>query len=230
MSLKKPDRFMRAAVVVLGLAWMGIGCGPSTLAFLFAPFIDDRVPPKCKLANPDKEITVVIASRFENLEVRPDVQPMASELAESLTTELRKRFKDNKENVKIIPPLRVQPHLGKIKDWSAAEVIAVGEKFKADYVISLKMQNVSLLMPNSYSSLYQGKADVEVSVFDTHQPVLEAEIHKGQFRCAFPNNQPMDASNVSPSEFRARFTNRMTRDLARWFTAYPPEEKVDFER
>lgn len=219
----------RNLILVLVLACLSMGCGPASLAFLIYPFVDDRIQPRCKLAKDDKEITVVIAARFENLEVRPEVQPTDQELAETLAQELRKRTKENKEKVKVVPPLRVRPYLSKVKNWDAAELVQVGERFQADYVISLTIQNLSLVMPNSYNSLYQGKADVDVAVYDVHQPALEAIILRQPFRCEYPTSRPIDSSGSSPSQFRQMFTNRMARDLARWFTPYPSDQKFDID-
>lgn len=229
MATTKSDRFLRNITILLGLACMAIGCGPSSIAYLFMPFVDDRVQPKCKLANADKEVKVVIASRFQNLEVRPDVQPAEQELAAALEIELRKRFKLNNEKVKVELPQRVRPHLTKLKEWNATTLIQVGERFQADYVIELTIQNLSLMKPNTYNSLYQGNADLEVTVYDVHKPALEAVILKQPFRCEYPTTRPIDSSDSSPDQFRARFNSRMARDLARWFTAYPSDEKFDIE-
>ena len=229
MAATKRDLFLRNITILLGLAGMAIGCGPSSLAYLFMPFVDDRVQPKCKLANADKEIKVVIASRFQSLEFRPDVQPAEQELASALEMELRKRFKINNEKVKVEMPQRVRPYLSKMKEWNATSLIHVGEQFKADYVIELNIQNLSLMMPNSYNSLYQGRADLEVTVYDVHKPALEAVILKQPFRSEYPTSRPIDSSGSSPDQFRALFNSRMARDLARWFTAYPSDEKFDIE-
>lgn len=229
MALRPCDRFLRNITILLGLAVFSFGCSPATISYLFMPFVDDRVQPKCKLANPDKEITIVIASRFESLEVRPEVQPTDQELAETLAQELRKRAKENKDKLKIVPPLRVRPYLSKLKNWDSAELISVGERFQADYVIVLNIQSLSLVMPNSYNSLYQGKADVEVTVIDTHQPALESVTLKSPFRCEYPTSRPIDSSSSSPSQFRQLFTSRMARDLSRWFAAYPSDQKYDID-
>src|SRR5436190_17601182 len=90
-NLSPRDRFLRNISLLLLLATFAIGCGPQSIYFLVAPFMDDKLEPKCKLADPKKEITVVIASRFENLEVNPEIQPAEQELAETLATQLRAR-------------------------------------------------------------------------------------------------------------------------------------------
>jgi hypothetical protein len=230
MAARYSDRFLRNVTILLGLAAMAIGCGPSSLAVLFMPFVDDRIEPKCKLADPKKEITVVVASHFENLEVRPDVQPAAGELAETFANELRKRAQVNKEKIKVVPPLKARPHLAKLKTpWDAEGLLSVGEKLGADYVIALNIQDMALIKPSTFNQLYQGKADIEVTVYDTHQPALESVIKKDPFRSEFPRSRPIDQSECSPLQFRQMFINRIARDLARWFTAYPSDEKFEID-
>jgi hypothetical protein len=85
------------------------------------------------------------------------------------------------------------------------------------------------MMPNTYNHLYQGQADLEVTVYDVHKPALEAVILKQPFRTVYPTRGPIDSSGNSPDQFRALFNSRMARDLARWFTAYPSDEKFDIE-
>jgi hypothetical protein len=227
--MRSSDRFLRNVTILLGLACMVVGCGPSSLAFLFLPFVDDRIEPKCKLAKADKEIKIVIASRFQNIEVRPDLQPADRELADALASELRKRFKLNKEKAQIEPIQRVQPHLAKLKEWTAASLIPIGEQFQADYVIALEIEKMSLLMPSSFDSFYKGNADIHVRVYDVHQPAIDAELLRQSFHCEYPNVKTITPSDMNAAGFRALFNNRMARDLARWFTAYPSDEKFDID-
>jgi hypothetical protein len=226
MAARKSNLFLRNITILLGLATMALGCGPASIAYLFMPFVDDRIEPRCKLAKKDKEVKIVIASRFENLEVRPDLRPADQELAEALAMELRKRFATNKEKAKVELPVKVRSHLAKLKDWNATSLRQVGENLQADYVIELNIQNLSLKVP---VELYHGKADVEVTVYDIHREPLDSVIHKETFRCVYPATGPIDASRSSPDQFRALFNARMARDVARWFTAYTSEQKFDID-
>lgn len=226
--LSPRDRFLRNVSLVLLVFTSAIGCGPQSLYFLVAPFVDDKVEPKCKLADPKKEITVVIASRFENLEVRPEIQPAEQELAEALATQLRARFKENKDKVKIVPPLKVRQQLTRTREWDADTLVGVGKRFDADYVIAVTLQDMSLFMGNSYNQLYQGRADLEVVVYDVNQPPLEAVLQRYPYRAEFPKARPIDTSGTNPAQFRDLFVRNMGAELARWFAAYPPEKKLDF--
>ena len=57
MATRKSDLFLRNITILLGFVAMTVGCGPSSLAYLLSPFVDDRVQPKCPLAKPDKALT-----------------------------------------------------------------------------------------------------------------------------------------------------------------------------
>src|SRR5687768_9540776 len=94
--------------VALGLAWFSIGCNPSTLNFLLMPWVDDRIPPKVKLAKKDEEVTVAVLCTFATLETRPEILPVDSLLADRLTQELRKNSHMNKEKMNFISPARVR--------------------------------------------------------------------------------------------------------------------------
>jgi len=63
----------------------------------------------------------------------------------------------------------------------------------------------------------------------SHQPALEAVLLKQPFRCVYPSTREIDSSTSSPAQFRLLFNNRIARDLARWFTAYPSDEKFDID-
>jgi hypothetical protein len=210
------------------LLWMVVGCGPASLAMMLMPFSDDKEEPKCKLANPDKEVTIVLACHFQNLEVRPELMSADQQLVDSLATELNKRYKDNKEKVKIVPPTRVRGDLMKLREWDPPSLREVAEKYNADYLIAIDIQKLSLVMRNSYDTLFNGQVDLHVRVFDIHAPILDGYKYENYYhQSGFPQNRPIDASNSSPDLFRGMFVEKMSKDLAKWFAAYPSDDKYE---
>src|SRR5262249_18457265 len=153
----------------------------------------------------------------ENLEVRPDIQPAEQELAESLANELRSLFKEGKDKVKIVPPLKVRQQLARSREWDNETMVAVGKRFDADYVIAITIQDMSLFMGNSYNQFYQGKADLEVIVYNTHETTSESVMQRYPYRAEYPKARPIDTSGTNPSQFRDMFVRRIGRDLSRWF-------------
>ena len=229
MAMNRRTKMHVQLASLLALVGALIGCGPNNLAMLLYPFQDDKIEAKCKLARKDREVTVVVAAKFELPELRAEVGPLDQELAEALSQHIRKSAGENKEKIKIVPPLRVQPHLAKLGDWDHASLIRIGEQLKADYVICLTAANVKLVMPNSFNVFYQGRAEVQVKVFDAKLPLLEAMILNETYNCEYPTSRPIETEGTSPAAFRARFVNKMAKDLGRWFVAYPKDSRFELE-
>ena len=210
------------------LLWMVIGCGPTTLAMMLRPFSDDKEDPKCKIVDPDKEITVLLACHFQNLEVRPELMSADQQLVDALATELNKRYKENGNKVKIVPPTRVRGELMKLREWNPPALREVAEKYQADYLIAIDIQKLSLVLPNSYAALFNGQCDLHVRVMDVHAPILDGyKFEDFYHQTDFPQNRPIDAQNSSADMFRGMFVRKMASDLAKWFAAYPSDEKFN---
>jgi hypothetical protein len=214
------------AAFILGTLWVSIGCTPATLSMFFLPFVDDKIPPRCKLAK-KQEVTVCIVTNFASLETRPDVIPAESELAQLVADQLRKRTQENREKVKVLPPSRTQSlnHAG-----DGPSLHQIGKRAKADYVIALEIQSLSLYEKNSSNMLYRGNLDMLVRVVDVNQPDGEGTIFNEPYRGEYPGAiGPVDVAEMNVRHFRARFLNKVAGDVARMFTAYPREQRLDMD-
>jgi hypothetical protein len=219
----KRNRNWHIAALVLGLAWLSIGCSPATLSFFFMPFTDTNIAPRCKLAAKNKEVTVCIVSNFASLETRGDIVPADGELATLVAAQLRKRTKENREKVTIVDPSRTRNQA-----LSGRTLAEIGAQFKADYVIALEIQNLTLYEKGT-NMLYRGNIDMIVRVVDAKQNE-GATIFNEPFRCEYPGMRgPIDAAEMNVMQFRARFLNKVAADVARLFTGYPPEQRLDME-
>lgn len=209
-------------LALLALTGFSIGCNPATLNYLLMPFVDARIPPKCKLAG-DKEVQVAIVTNFATLETRPELLPAEMELSEKLAQSLRERFKENKEKVKIIPTARVKSAMN--GSGQAVSPRDVGKQLKADYVISLEINSISLYENGSSRTLYRGNTEIAVNVFDMSKPDGESNIWQDAYRCEFPGTRgPIDAAGSSYQSFRSMFLTKVARDLSRNFSAHQPDE------
>jgi hypothetical protein len=223
MSAKNRTWFL--AALVLGSAWMAIGCNPASINFLLMPFVDDKVPAKCKLAHGDKEVHVAILCTHSRLETRPELLPADSELSERLAMQLRKRCAENKEKIKIIPPSQARSLVNQ-NAGHALSLQEIGEKLKADIVVNLEINSISLYEKGSHSTLFRGNTEITVTVADTSKPKGENTVFQEVYRREYPGSRgPIDASGSSVLEFRTLFLNRIAGDLARMFTAFPPDER-----
>src|SRR5438445_532908 len=137
-------RFLSWAALFLTAAGMAIGCNPQALNFLLMPFVDDREQPKCKLSNPDKkEVTVAIVTTFSNLETRPEMLPIETDLSDRVATEMRKLAKENKEKIKLVPTSKVRSLMNQDASGTLSRQ-EIGKKLQADFVINLEVNSISL--------------------------------------------------------------------------------------
>jgi hypothetical protein len=227
MAKQASDRGWRWAAFLLGTLWVSIGCTPATLSMFFMPFVDDKIPPRCKLGDGD-EVTVCIVTNFAGLETRPEAVPADSELAEAVAQQLRMRAKANRDRIKVVPPSRTRSyHQASVEGRSLQDV---GKHFEADYVIALEIQSMSLYQKNSYNELYRGNIEMLVRAIDVKEPAGEGTIFSDIYRCEYPGTGgPVAVSEMSMLQFRTRFMSKVAADVARYFVAYPREERISLE-
>jgi len=237
MAANKPltvrDRRWHWSAGVLGVLLLsaGIGCDMATLTYFLIPWADDTIPAQVKLTPPkgQKEATVVIMGSFAGLETRPEFQTVDRELCDRLAAEIKRRAEDNRDRIKIVPYYQVKSYLNKELDPHMIDKRAIGKHFKADYVINLEINNMSLF-EGSYRQLFRGTTEISVTVFNVNQPNGEGPIYEEVYHTEYPARGPLDAEGGnSVLQFRTLFLNRLAKDLSRRFEAYPHDEKFDFD-
>ncbi len=221
----RPSPLIMWAAVFVGAASLVVGCNPQTLNFLLMPFVDDKEPPKlCKLASPDKkEVTVAIVTTFANLETRPEMLPIESDLSDRLAADMRKRAAANKEKIKFVPTAKVRS----LMNQTAGNTLSpreIGRKLKADFVINLEINSISLYEKGSFNQLFRGKTEIAITCVELGKPSEEAT-HQEIYVHEYPGARgPIDVGNSSVLEFRTKFLDVIAQDIARYFIAYSPDE------
>jgi hypothetical protein len=218
-------RAWKWTALLLGTLWVSIGCTPATLTYFLMPFSDDRIPAKCPLpAAGKKEVTVCIVTEFAALETSPETAPAERELAELFAQQLRKRCQENKEKVKVIPPEKVRSYKRQ-SDLATRSNHDIGKHFKADYVITLEINQLAIYEKGSSRSLFRGNTEINIQVVDVNKPLGEGTIFTEPYHREFPTNGPRDVSDVSATQFRGGFLNVVASELARMFTPYPKDQR-----
>jgi hypothetical protein len=219
----------RWLMVLFGfVSWMSLGCNPQTLSFLAMPWSDNKMDPDYKLFAQDKELTVVILSNFAHPQLHPDLQPAEMELAEKVATAMRERCSANKHKLKIVPYAEVRGY--QVKQWVEGNPnpLQVGKKFKADFVIDMSIQSLSLYEKRSSPPLFRGQAEISVNLFKVDVKDGDHKVFNKDYR-GEGSPTPFDAGSTSPATFRASFLSKMARDISKMFIAYPTDEKGPFE-
>jgi hypothetical protein len=213
--------WVAVSVCVLGVS---AGCSPSSFYFFLPENKSD--PELHRLANDDskKDVRVVILTYSNKLETRPELLGADRDLTQQFATKLREGCETNKEHVVIVSPRKVEEFKIAHPGWSQADLSEIGRHFKADYVIYLEINRLSLFNKADMNTQYKGHAEISVSLIDVNQPDVPPE-HK-EFTCSYPSDAraiPVDADNPI-SQFREQFFNHVSKKLSWYFTEHLPRE------
>lgn len=218
-------------VFVAAAAWLSIGCNPAMLTMFLLPFTDNKKDPEHLLFAADKEITLVVLSKFSETETRPDYSPADVELGESVAGALRKRCQENKHKLKLIPQPDVRSHyLSQLAQDGDTSPVAIGKKFKADYILTLNIDSFSLYQKDALPRMYRGTARVNIDLYNVNakgeDPLAFHTTHNADFG---GSRVPIEVGNRNPADFRHMFVRRMARDVSRMFIAFPLDELKEWD-
>ena len=223
-ALKHP---WRLAALFVAAFLLTLGCNPiQTIGYFCAP--DPMEQPTCPLAVKGKEVKVlIIAAHAGALPADPALMRSDWDLAGRLTQLLEAMYKENKDQVKVIPPSQVKNYMNANPRWNEQTPQVIAKHFDADKVINLEINSISLYDRGSANFFYHGNADIQVTVTDAHKPRGEGEVFSQDYQLEYPRSHPMEKMEMGPNQFRAKFIDRIAKDLSQYFAAHPPREKFD---
>lgn len=105
-------------------------------------------------------------------------------------------------------------------DWNQIDYREIGRGVGADLVLAVDLDGLRLY---EGSTLYRGKADVAVTVYDLTKDgevVFRREIPE----YSFPKNGPRHATEMSEARFRRLFAQMLSQQVAKYFYNYNIEE------
>ncbi|HLN31464.1 MAG TPA: hypothetical protein VK395_27230 [Gemmataceae bacterium] len=215
----------RTLVLLLIAAALGTGCNILALPFFLLPGMDPKYDAPCKLASDDKdkEVNVVILASTE-LETRPEFLKVDRELSLLLCSQLEAGFKKNKEKVKLVKISKIEKYKDDHPNWHAMDAQEIGKYFRADYVINLEVNSLTLYEPGSVNTLFRGRADITIDVVDVHKP-SEGPIYKDEYTVEYPKTKgPISADSSNVNQFRQLFLKRVAKELSWRFTSHLVED------
>jgi hypothetical protein len=114
----------------------------------------------------------------------------------------------------------------KVEEWTDEniweEYVEIGQAFEADMVVGVELHDFTIYQGQT---LYQGKANVQVRVFDCangDEPVFERELPE----ILYPPNSPIPTTDKAEAEFRRTFVRMMAEQIGRYF--YPHDAYADY--
>lgn len=109
-------------------------------------------------------------------------------------------------------------------DWDYVDYKEVGRGVDADMVVAIDLASFSL---NEGLTLYKGRADVRVAVYDLENGGKEVFVHNPT-QIQFPQNSGHSTTEMSAEAFRRKFLSVLSGKVARQFYSY--DVKEDFAR
>lgn len=98
----------------------------------------------------------------------------------------------------------------------------IGKALNADMVVGIDLEDFTLFHGQT---LYQGKANVHLLVYDVHAS-REPAFEKNLPQAVYPPTAPIPASDNQEAHFRRKFVSYLARQIAHYF--YDHDPTVDF--
>jgi hypothetical protein len=218
------SRWWLAGLLALAL---GAGCDPGSVMYFLLPEAKED-PELRRLASEDKkkEVKVVILT-YAALEPRPEFIQADRQLAEMLARELNELSRANQDKVTVVPPRRVEEYKNTHPSRRGYDPAEVGQHFKADYVIYIEINKLSLFERGSDMQLLRGRADLLVSVVDVKNP--DETPDSRDFTCVYPSESKGAIDNSMenpPAQFRQAFLGYVARRLSYYFAPHPKRDRM----
>ncbi|MEX0820176.1 MAG: hypothetical protein WD070_11315 [Pirellulaceae bacterium] len=140
-------------------------------------------------------------------------------LAREVNSILQKNVKD----IELVRPDEIADWIDR-EGWDEIDYREIGRGVKAERVVAIGLASFSI---REGTSLYKGRADVTVSVYDMTEGGHEV-FRNSVPEFSFPTTGPYPVGDLSEVQFRRAFLKTLSQHVARHFHAYDVAE--DFSR
>lgn len=167
MSLK---RCGFTALVFATLATLGIGCDVGSLMYFLMPEAREPALLRNLPSDDPKSTPRVVILAWNAMETRAEFIGVEGKLCELLARELKDCAQNNEEKIEFVPQPKVEEFKNRNPNWRSLSLAAIGRRFKADYVVFLEINSMSLYERGSARELFKGRAELTVDVADVNKP------------------------------------------------------------
>jgi hypothetical protein len=202
--------FLRRGIILTALLLIAtlptVGCQSALFTMMYI-FKGTDVDPDFKDLKGKKVVVVcrpMVSLQYANANV-------GRELAQQISLLLQ----DQVPKIKVVDQRKIAKWTDE-NEWE--EYPEVGKAMKADMVVAVDLESFSLYQGQT---LYQGKADATIRVFDCKKGGKEV-FRKTIPEAVYPPNAPMPASERTPAAFQAEFVAVLANQIARHFFAHDP--------
>ncbi|MBX9627816.1 MAG: hypothetical protein K2X82_28720 [Gemmataceae bacterium] len=220
MSRTVARRWAKRGVWAALAAVLAVGCNPlTTIGFLLhrndplpAPY--PLRPKEGELADKEREVKVLVLCGHSP-GVSFEFAGADRELAAMLAKRLPELAKESKDKVAVIPAADVNKFKAKNPTWQSMDAAKLGKYLGADFVMDVTVGNVNIYQPGSGKRVYEGRAEVEVDVYDVTAPPADGPKHKYTHPFVYPKTGMKAVDDVPLSRFKQEFLERLALELAR---------------
>jgi hypothetical protein len=229
MAFLTPRR--RLAGLLTLAVMLGAGCNLASLSYFLLPHEDPHFPPELMKLSPrpgyDTSRVVILCSL--PIDTGIDFIRIDRDLTSALARQITHGYEelDKKEKVVVIRPSKVEKFKDDHPDWHTMELVDIGKRFQADYVIRLDVQAISLYEKGSSNLMYRGRATVSVAALDMHhgddEPVTK------EYVTEYPSDAkgPVPVDDRNRLEFRQAFLEHIAKGLSWYFVPHLTRDKFD---
>lgn len=212
-------RWLLAGFLVFTSAVMA--CNPIAAPYFLYGGLDPSYPADFKIAGDDskKPVQVVVIASAP-MEIRRELLGAERELTTLFSQQLQEACKRNGEtNVVVASSTRVQRFKDDNPSWQAMGLSELGKKMKADLVIDLEINDLSLFDPGSQNTLFLGKSAISVVVVDVRKSE-DGQVFQKEVTTSYPPSGSRPVEGTNPAQFRRSFLMRVSSELTWLFTAH----------
>jgi hypothetical protein len=207
------------------------GCDLGSMLYFLMP--DSKTEPEMRrLASDDKnkEVRVVILVSSRGLETRPELIQADRQLAEATAKQLQERCAENQERLAIVAPRKVEEFKNSHPHWAEMAPVDIGRYFKADYLIDLEINSISLYEVGSMSQLFRGSIDLHLALIDVNRPDGDPDQSEETIKYPSDAHGPQNAFDGSIAQFRQKFLDYVARRLSwKWTGHCQTDHREEFD-
>jgi hypothetical protein len=214
----------------------GTGCNLLAIPFmLFGPGADgERTEPeyafytKATQEKHKRDIKLVVLP-YHSRSVPIEFNGADLKLANAFVKHLTEKFVDNREQVTIVPIYEVEKFKHDHPEWKTMGPKAIGEFFKADYVLDMELASLTLVDKQSRQPFLLGSIRVELQLLDVDSKEGEQPLTK-EFTRKFPllGARPIDLDS-SKDSFQQEFFQHVAVEMSWWLTAHTFQENKSLD-
>lgn len=212
-------RWLLAGFLVCTAAVMA--CNPIAAPYFLFGGLDPSYPPDFKIAGDDgkKQVNIAVFASAP-METRRELLGAERELTSLFSQQLQDACKRNGEsNVVVASSSRVQQFKDHNPNWQSLTLVELGRKMKADLIIDLEINDLSLFETGSQNTLFLGKSAISVTVVDTRKSE-DSTVFQKEVSTTYPPSGSRPVAETNPAEFRRSFLTRVATELTWLFTAH----------